>query len=70
MNAARRKALGEIRDRIVGLQSEIETCQAQEEEYYDAMPESFQNGSKGEVAQAAIYGCRRQSTPWKRSCPA
>lgn len=32
----------------------METLRDEEQEYYDGMHENFQNGEKGEAAQAAI----------------
>lgn len=61
MNKARRTALlalvadaqillGKIED----LKGEFETQRDEEQDYFDAMPESFQSGDKGSVAEEAI----------------
>lgn len=36
------------------IKGEIETLKDEEQDYYDNMPESFQNGDKGSIAQTAI----------------
>ena len=62
MNYNRRKRLESIKERIEALMSEL-TCDIKEEldsvlseeqDYYDNMPESFQNGQRGEASQQAI----------------
>jgi DNA repair exonuclease SbcCD ATPase subunit len=40
--------------RVEEAKSEIENIRDAEQEYYDNMPESFQNGEKGEKAQEAV----------------
>lgn len=61
MNAQRRKTLAAIRDRMTDLQSQVSTLISdlqdvidEEQDYLDAMPESLQEGEKGQKAQAAI----------------
>lgn len=61
MNAARRKKLEALNLRLqelVGqattLRDELEELRDEEQEYYDAMPESLQGGDKGTKAEAAI----------------
>lgn len=61
MNKQRRKTLATLQEQIallVGqiedLRSEVEAVLEEEQEYYDNMPESFQDGEKGQAAQAAI----------------
>lgn len=61
MNQQRRKKLDELRDRLSNLQSEASTLIAdlqdvidEEQEYLDNMPESLQDGEKGQKAVAAI----------------
>lgn len=61
MNAQRRKALAAIGDRMTDLQSQVSTLISdlqdvidEEQGYLDAMPESLQEGEKGQKAQAAI----------------
>lgn len=45
------KVLGTIRDAIEANTSELESIRDEEQDYYDNMPESFQNGEKGERTQ-------------------
>jgi uncharacterized coiled-coil DUF342 family protein len=61
MNKDRRKAIDALLERIEQLKtdidalaSEIETIKDEEQDYYDNMPESFQDGDKGQRAQEAI----------------
>jgi hypothetical protein len=54
MNDARRKAITEAHAKLDEAKSLLETTRDEEQDYYDAMPESFQNGDKGEKAQSAI----------------
>lgn len=63
MNQQRRKKLAELRDRLSELQGQVTTvaeelqdvCQ-EEQEYLDNMPESLQDGEKGQKSQAeAVY---------------
>lgn len=61
MNKQRRKAIRNIQDeltqlfsRIEDIKAELETVRDEEQEAYDNMPESLQNGEKGEAAQNAI----------------
>lgn len=61
MNAARRKKLEALNERLqalVGqatdLRDELQELCDEEQDYYDAMPESLQDGDKGTKAEAAI----------------
>lgn len=61
MNAQRRKTLAAIRDRMTDLQGQVSTLISdlqdvidEEQDYLDAMPESLQEGEKGQKAQTAI----------------
>lgn len=54
MNAERRKRIAEALVIIRTLHEEIEAIRDDEQEAYDAMPESFQNGERGEAMQNAI----------------
>jgi uncharacterized coiled-coil DUF342 family protein len=61
MNNQRRKEIARIADeiratisRLDELKGEIENVLQEEQDYYDAMPESFQNGDKGQRAQEVI----------------
>lgn len=54
MNNARRAAIRSIIEKLEALNDEIQEVLGEEQDYYDNMPESFQSGDKGEVAQNAI----------------
>lgn len=62
MNNERRKALTALADKLENeiaglldeLRSELETLRDEEQDYYDNMPESFQNSDRGERASAAV----------------
>lgn len=54
MNNTRRKSLRELIEKAEGIKSEIEEIRTEEEEYYNNMPESFQDGDKGDRAQTVI----------------
>ncbi len=54
MNKARRKAIREIAAKLETLRDEVESLLNEEQDYYDNMPESFQNGDKGQAAENAI----------------
>jgi multidrug resistance efflux pump len=61
VNKERRAELASIREEIDRAQaiideamSRLETVKDEEQDYYDNMPESFQNGEKGERVQQAV----------------
>lgn len=61
MNNERRKALRDLAaridtkiDELSELMSELETLKEEEQEVFDNMPESFQQGERGEKVQSAI----------------
>jgi hypothetical protein len=54
MNKARIKALSIILSAIEAVKVDIETHLEDEQAYYDAMPEGFQSGERGDASQAAI----------------
>lgn len=54
MNAERRKEIARAASLISQAKDILEQCRDDEQEYYDNMPESFQNGNKGEVAIEGI----------------
>ena len=54
MNNARRKHLRDLIEKMEGIKSEIEEIRTEEEEYYNNMPEAFQDGDKGDRAQTVI----------------
>ena len=60
MNKDRRKAIAALVTDLEAIQGQaqdivdqIDTLVDEEQEYYDNMPESFQNGEKGSAAEAA-----------------
>lgn len=54
MNNDRRKKLDAIVSIIDQARADIESICSDEQDAYDNMPESLQNGNKGETAQEAI----------------
>ena len=54
MNNTRRKKLRELIEKTEGIKQEIEELRTEEEEYYNNMPEAFQDGEKGDRAQTVI----------------
>jgi uncharacterized coiled-coil DUF342 family protein len=54
MNKARRKAIQDVIAKLETLRDEVESLLNDEQDYYDNMPESFQNGDKGSAASDAI----------------
>lgn len=61
MNKDRRKTLDELRERLNAAEGrfnevkvDIESVRDEEQDTFDNMPESFQNGERGEMSQAAI----------------
>lgn len=53
MNKDRRAEIAKAVALMEEAQGILETCKDEEQEYYDNMPESFQNGEKGSAAQEA-----------------
>ena len=54
MNKQRRKEIARAVAMIEEAKSILETCRDEEQDYFDNMPEPFQDGQKGEDAQTAI----------------
>jgi len=68
MNKTRRKALGDLMDRLSttiealsehgaaleDIANELETLRDEEQEYYDNMPDGPREGDKGTTAEAAV----------------
>jgi len=54
MNKARRKELSEAAEMLRNAYSIIESCKDDEEDAYDNLPESFQDGERGEEMQEYI----------------
>ena len=53
MNNTRRKAIQKIYDRLEELMQDIEALQEEEQECYDNLPESLQDGERGQAMQEA-----------------
>lgn len=54
MNNTRRKSLRELIEKTEGIKQEIEEIKTEDEEYYNNMPSSVQDGEKGDRAQTVI----------------
>lgn len=54
MNNDRRKSIDKIISALGGLLSDAETIRDEEQDAFDNMPESLQQGEKGDKAQEAI----------------
>lgn len=54
MNKARRKEIDEIISLVEQAKERLEAVRDDEQEYYDCMPENFQQGEKGEQAEEAV----------------
>lgn len=54
MNKTRRKTLTEIIERLWEIKEEIEAIQAEEQEAFDALPESLQAATNGEKMKDCI----------------
>lgn len=54
MNKNRRKAIDEIQDKLMNLQSELECIRDEEQEAFDNLPESIQYSERGERMEEYI----------------
>lgn len=54
MNKQRRKEIARIRELIQAAHDDLETVMEEEREYFDNMPESIQDGVKGQAAQENV----------------
>ena len=54
MNKMRRKQLAEIQDKLAEIRDMIDSVLSDEQEAFDNLPESLQDGERGEAMQAAI----------------
>ena len=54
MNKARRNRIAGVQSQLEALKQEIDSILEEEQEAYDNMPESLQNGERGEAMQGAI----------------
>jgi uncharacterized coiled-coil DUF342 family protein len=53
VNKGRRKAIDEVKDKLAELMEQVNILCDEEQEYFDNMPESFQQGEKGTAAESA-----------------
>lgn len=54
MNKDRRKRIQILKDKLLDLLTEIEEIKEEEQEAYDNLPESLQDGEKGEKISGAV----------------
>lgn len=54
MNAARRLKIAALLAKLDEVANEVADVYEEEQEYFDNMPESFQNGDKGGTVQEAL----------------
>lgn len=54
MNKARRKQLAEIAEQMQELRDRIEQLQEEEQDGFDNLPESLQQGKRGEAMEQAV----------------
>lgn len=54
MNKARRKQLAELASELEAIGTALEALRDEEQDYYDNMPESLQDGERGQKAYDAI----------------
>lgn len=54
MNAQRRLQIAAILAKLEECATDVDAVHGDEQEYYDNMPESFQNGDKGSTVQEAL----------------
>lgn len=54
MNAARRKVIAAAIDGLSAVRARLEEIRDEEQEAFDALPESFQDGEQGQAMQSAI----------------
>lgn len=53
MNNARRDQIAKIKETLEDLRGKIEDLQSEEQEAFDNMPESLQQGERGQASEAA-----------------
>lgn len=54
MNKERRKAITSIRDKLRDLAADIESIREEENEAFEALPESIQQGDRGNLMEEAM----------------
>ena len=54
MNKDRRKAIGDIYDKLIDIQSDLECIRDEEQEAFDNLPESIQYSARGERMEEYI----------------
>lgn len=69
MNKERRKEIAKAmallsvaQESLEGANEIIESCMADEEEYFECMPENLQDSEKGQLAEAAVEALDRAKT--------
>lgn len=62
MNAARRKTLNDAVATLITVRELIESVRDEEQEAFDNLPESMQQGEKGEKMESAISGLEDADT--------
>jgi len=55
MNKARRKQIMEVVEKLRPLKEELESIAADEQEYFENMPESLQGSERGQQAEETMY---------------
>lgn len=53
MNKSRRKEIAEVLAKLEDLKADVERLQSDEQDAFDALPESVQGGERGDKMQAA-----------------
>lgn len=54
MNQQRRNEIAKLKDQLEEIAGNVSGLMDDEQEYFDNMPESFQQGEKGQTAESAI----------------
>ena len=54
MNNARRKQLQDVTDRLTAAAEDLEIVKDEEQEAFDNLPETFQDGERGEAMENAL----------------
>ena len=70
MNAQRRKALREIISELETLKAKVADLAGEERDAYDAMPESIQQGERGEAASESADSLEGADSTFDELCEA
>lgn len=54
MNKARRKQIAQLLEQLENLKADLDSILEEEKEAFDSIPESLQEGERGQASQAAI----------------